>query len=132
MAQISQGTRTLDWNTEQSVTFDSFTGRKDRAYLYYINSPANAAASANQYVNLIAIYSTEFGIYEMELQAKYFPKVRGFMFVVAIPDGSYDRDVALAIEATPKEFYSGTAAEKQISIELLRDDDELRDVVNPT
>lgn len=131
MARVALGDRLADWDTKAPLVFPSIEGRKNRAYLFFVQQALPARATRNQYLAVIAQLETSYGTFETPLECKYFPGFVGLAFSVAIPNADWDRDVSVQITLLPKEFKPRSATEKQIEIELSYEDDALRGVVFP-
>lgn len=131
MALIQLGDRTADWSTKARVSFDPVTVRKDRGVLFFLRTLPPVVSPRNQYLAVVATLSTSYGEYETPLECKYFPSGTGIMFVVAVPDADYARDVPITISVLPKEFKPGSATNQTLPLQLAYEDDLLRDVAVP-
>lgn len=131
MALVSLGDRMASWDTKAPLVFPSIQGKKNRAYLFFVQQALPARATRNQYLAVLAQLETSYGTFETPLECKYFPGFAPLVFSVAIPNASWDADVNVQISLLPKEFKPGSATEKTIEIELAYEDDELRNVVFP-
>lgn len=131
MAKVALGDRQADWLTKQALVYPWVDGRKNRAYLFFLDQATPKRETTNQYLAVVAEIETSFGSYLTPLECKYFPGLTGLLFSVAVPNASWDRNVRLRILLLPKEFKPGSATEKQLEIELSYDDDALRDISFP-
>ena len=131
MTQVSLFTGTADWTTKASLVTPAVSARRDRGVLFFIQQQGTPVVTTNQYIAVVGRLTTSYGIYETPLEAKYFPGPFGIMLIVGIPNADFDRDVDCQLELLPKEFKPGSRSNDTVDIEVLYDDELIRDVVVP-
>lgn len=124
MALASIGTGTLDFDARTELLFPPVGLNDNNGYLFFIRTTPATTTTDFQYVNLIAQFSSDEGLIETPLLAKFFPKGRTMGFAVAVPKLEFWNDPDCSIIALPREFYPGKGTVRQLDVELLWEDRE--------
>ena len=74
-----------------------------------------------EYLVLVPVLSTNYGLYETSDAVKFYPKGRRFMFAVNIPSAGISTPVLTSIQVIPKSRRRNVAAKLDMSV-LIRYD----------
>lgn len=131
MALVSLGTQTVDWTTKNEVVYGTAAARRDSAVAFVIRQGGTPVQTRNQYVGVLGLLDSSYGLLETPLISKYFPGVRAQLLLLCIPDADYDRDFPVSLVLLPREFKPGSRTNDTLQIEVLYDDELIRDGVPP-
>ncbi len=123
MAIANLGIKECDWVSKDAVEFQSVQVKEGRSYLFFLKVDPTTT-TRNQYLAVIASFSTAEGEVELPLECKYFPNGQLLLVPVSVPGVDLFKDVPLKIVVLPKEFKKGSATEKLLDIELLFEEKE--------
>lgn len=93
---------TIDLSNRAPAEFSSVEVDAKNGYLFYLALLAPAIPLTNTYFTVVAIFDTDEGVIETNLEGKFFPKGRFYMFSVAVPEGEYFKKVQCSIEVEAK------------------------------
>lgn len=131
MALVSVGTLTANFDTRDEMLFPEIAVKKDTGYLLFARTVPISVNTPDQYLLIIPVIESEYGVFESPLDCKFFPKERGYQFTVGVPDSDADKDQQLRILMLPREFVRGRGQVRSFDVELLFEDDKELDSTVP-